>query len=281
MHIKCRLPLFVLLASFLCCGVITKVFILFNLPSAPLPPSRKFDIRQWVLVTGEPLTAWFYGACYLRFCAEDWSLADLGAHAHLSNNCVACTSPLFGRCPAIGDVRPFRLLQMRLLMQPGLPRLAQEVASRKTLWQPVGGGCASQLMVTDTESVELMVSSVILSAKHARKGKYQVVLLACIVSAVSACHGVAQSMAAQGNMWTCGQFAGHLGREHGSAALWTQHIQPQMRAAVHHSLAAASVRPHADPWPSLFCSCKQPQERSLCHRAVFRRSSASCLRYLE
>lgn len=47
---------------------------------------------------------------------------------------------------------------------------------------------------------------------------------------------------AQGNMWTSGQFAEHLARERGSAALWKQRIQPQMRAAVRHSLAAAAVR---------------------------------------
>lgn len=43
-------------------------------------------------------------------------------------------------------------------------------------------------------------------------------------------------------MWTSGQFAKHLARERGSAALWKQRIQPQMRAAVRHSLAAAAVR---------------------------------------
>ena len=65
---------------------------------------RKFDVRQWVLVTGAPLAAWFYAACYLRFCAEPWSLVDLGAFAHLSNNCVAREAPGFGACAALGEV---------------------------------------------------------------------------------------------------------------------------------------------------------------------------------
>ena len=52
---------------------------------------RKFDIRQWVLVTSSaPMTAWFYQECYLRFCAEDYSLSDLtNVFSHLSNNCIA------------------------------------------------------------------------------------------------------------------------------------------------------------------------------------------------
>lgn len=52
---------------------------------------RKFDIRQWVLVTNSaPMTAWFYQKCYLRFCAEDYSLSDLtNVFSHLSNNCIA------------------------------------------------------------------------------------------------------------------------------------------------------------------------------------------------
>ena len=58
---------------------------------------RKFDIRQWVLVTSvAPLTVWFYSECYLRFCAEDYSLTDISnVFCHLSNNCIARKSNVF------------------------------------------------------------------------------------------------------------------------------------------------------------------------------------------
>lgn len=65
---------------------------------------RKFDIRQWVLVTcWDPLTVWFYDSCYIRFCAEDFSLEKIGnIFSHLSNNCVARRSRKF-HSQKIGD----------------------------------------------------------------------------------------------------------------------------------------------------------------------------------
>jgi len=51
---------------------------------------RKFDIRQWVLVTDwNPLTVWLYQEPYIRFAAADFSYKHIhNRYAHLSNSSV-------------------------------------------------------------------------------------------------------------------------------------------------------------------------------------------------
>jgi len=55
-----------------------------------LVKGRKFDIRQWVLVTSFcPLTIWFYKECYIRFGGEDYKIEDIdNKYMHLTNNSV-------------------------------------------------------------------------------------------------------------------------------------------------------------------------------------------------
>eukprot|EP00929_Paragymnodinium_shiwhaense_P091139 TRINITY_DN51181_c0_g1_i1.p1 TRINITY_DN51181_c0_g1~~TRINITY_DN51181_c0_g1_i1.p1 ORF type:complete len:1217 (+),score=198.04 TRINITY_DN51181_c0_g1_i1:163-3813(+) len=52
---------------------------------------KKFDIRQWVLVTRfEPLTAWFWTRPYVRFSLQDYDPSKLkNRFAHLTNNCIS------------------------------------------------------------------------------------------------------------------------------------------------------------------------------------------------
>jgi tubulin monoglycylase TTLL3/8 len=51
---------------------------------------RKFDIRQWVLVTSwNPLRVWIYKEMYIRFGAEDYNVDRIGnKFIHLTNNSI-------------------------------------------------------------------------------------------------------------------------------------------------------------------------------------------------
>ena len=58
---------------------------------------RKFDIRQWVLVTSlNPLTIYMWKEPYLRFGAEDYIMDDINnIYSHLTNNSIAKHSTQF------------------------------------------------------------------------------------------------------------------------------------------------------------------------------------------
>lgn len=59
--------------------------------------NRKFDIRQWVLITSfSPLIVWFYDDCYLRFSAESYDIDAIdNKFSHLTNNSVVKYSENF------------------------------------------------------------------------------------------------------------------------------------------------------------------------------------------
>lgn len=56
-------------------------------PEYPLIWSKKFDIRQWVLVTSyNPLNAWVFSSNYLRICSENYDISDIKSlQKHLTN----------------------------------------------------------------------------------------------------------------------------------------------------------------------------------------------------
>jgi len=49
--------------------------------------NRKFDLRQWVLVTSfDPLTVYVYGKAYLRLCGSEFDLREFAdSYKHLTN----------------------------------------------------------------------------------------------------------------------------------------------------------------------------------------------------
>jgi tubulin monoglycylase TTLL3/8 len=67
---------------------------------------RKFDIRQWVLVTDlNPLTIWMYDTPYVRFGAEDYKLEDFSnLFSHLTNNSVVKYSKNFNDTKIEGNM---------------------------------------------------------------------------------------------------------------------------------------------------------------------------------
>lgn len=62
---------------------------------------KKFDIRQWVLVSNiDPLTIWIYPHSYLRFTVEDYELQNLENNfIHLTNNSISKKSSKFKSKP--------------------------------------------------------------------------------------------------------------------------------------------------------------------------------------
>ena len=58
---------------------------------------KKFDIRQWVLVTDwNPLTIWIYRECYVRFSPIDYDIKKISnKYMHLTNNAVVSKSEQF------------------------------------------------------------------------------------------------------------------------------------------------------------------------------------------
>jgi hypothetical protein len=75
--------------------------------NALIVAKRKFDLRQWVLVTDwNPLTIYFYDECYARFSVEEYSTKDSSIdnlYVHLVNNSIGKTSENFNKTAEAED----------------------------------------------------------------------------------------------------------------------------------------------------------------------------------
>lgn len=68
--------------------------------------NKKFDIRQWVVVTSwRPLRVFYYEECYLRFTSDNYDPSRLhNKFMHLTNNCIASQSKNFNQSQIEGNM---------------------------------------------------------------------------------------------------------------------------------------------------------------------------------
>ena len=104
--------------------------------------NRKFDLRQWVVVSSwNPMKVWFYDKCYVRFAAEDYQESDISnVFAHLTNNCIARHSVDFATRDVTGEgnMWPCEKLAEWLDASPaGRARIASDPERVKSVWADV------------------------------------------------------------------------------------------------------------------------------------------------
>ena len=94
---------------------------------------KKFDIRQWVLITSlRPLTIWLWDDPYLRFSAEEYNIDNYSnIYSHLTNNCIAKYSKKYNSNNKIEgdmwDVPQFRNYLVETLKKDTWPKIKEQI----------------------------------------------------------------------------------------------------------------------------------------------------------
>ncbi|CAD8066522.1 unnamed protein product [Paramecium primaurelia] len=91
--------------------------------------NRKFDIRQWILVTElVPLKIYFYNECYVRFSAEEFDIDQFhNRFAHLTNNAIAKYSQKFHKSEIKGNMWTQDDFQQYLIEEFGWDVFAERI----------------------------------------------------------------------------------------------------------------------------------------------------------
>ena len=109
--------------------------------------NKKFDIRQWVVVTSwQPLRIWYFDECYLRFTADNYDPSKIhNKFMHLTNNCIASQSKNFNESSIEGNMWPGDTFQKYLAEQNG----GQDIYATKIQPQVKQGIIGSVLAARD------------------------------------------------------------------------------------------------------------------------------------
>ena len=109
--------------------------------------NKKFDIRQWVVVTSwQPLRIWYFDECYLRFTADNYDPSKIhNKFMHLTNNCIASQSKNFNESSIEGNMWPGDTFQKYLAEQNG----GQDIYAMKIQPQVKQGIIGSVLAARD------------------------------------------------------------------------------------------------------------------------------------
>eukprot|EP00826_Nyctotherus_ovalis_P041315 TRINITY_DN413_c0_g6_i1.p1 TRINITY_DN413_c0_g6~~TRINITY_DN413_c0_g6_i1.p1 ORF type:complete len:191 (+),score=56.83 TRINITY_DN413_c0_g6_i1:193-765(+) len=117
--------------------------------------NRKYDIRQWVLVTGwNTMSVWFYNDCYVRFGATDYDVTRLHSrYSHLTNNCVTKNCEEGEIEGNMWDLEEYTLHLKEKYGEDMFERKIQPMMKRIVVWSLE---CVQEGMVNRRRSCELL-----------------------------------------------------------------------------------------------------------------------------
>ncbi len=118
---------------------------------------KKFDIRQWVMVTDwNPLTVWFYERCYCRFGVEDFKISDLSnKFIHLTNNSIVKHSENFYTTEIEGSMWHSEEFAEYLMEQYGSDLWEEQIKPKIKNIVTYSLECVQDMMDTRKNSFEL------------------------------------------------------------------------------------------------------------------------------
>lgn len=129
---------------------------------------KKFDIRQWVLLTSfNPVTCWFYERCYLRFGVEDFIIDNLkNKFIHLTNNSIQKNSELFDNSEIQGSMWYSEELAEYIREQTGQDLWEEKIKPKVKEIVLYSFECAQEIVENRKNSVELFGFDIMIDEEY-------------------------------------------------------------------------------------------------------------------